>query len=626
MNSKLDKILSSCILAIPLVYLLLLHLLGSHATYTIHDNLDSEVLFRTVLKDAGLLFSTSNSAIVPTVMADLPRNAFNASAYNLISVLFGFLSPLAAYQWNEVIQRCVALFGTWLLCTRILLPTVFPGRRTLCALIASAFAVQDAFMLYGMTALGIPLLLYAWIQAQRIPSKGNVAIAVLATLAYAFDSSIVLFGYAVILQAFAVALWLFWNQRKRDAALILSLTALLGCAYLISEMNLIKLFLFSHGFVSHRMGFNPFAAYNYRRLAVLPMFFLRSFFQGDFHSPYFAIPAIALGVTAMIASARSRMDENKVRLLRFLLILGLLYAFIYMFLYSYAYAVLKTEISVLRAFAFERFYFGYPTLWTLVLGVSTSLIVAKVKRPLRILLPVLLFNLAYGLVDNTEIRANVEHTFSPSSYQPQQIFHPYLMDGSPWVRSHAGVLGAISRSYPIASWEQFYAESLFAKIDSAHPEIKRNGWIVTVGFYPAIAQFNGFRTLDSYQNNYALSYKLSFRKIIAGELALSPQYRDYFDCWGGRCDIFSHEISARGHYEIPLRGLYLPDSNLQLKDLQISTEALRNMGGTHLLSSMEILNASSIGLHFVAQYQDSHTPLHVYLYEVEDKPRGQTSF
>jgi len=65
--------------------------------------------------------------------------------------------------------------------------------------------------------------------------------------------------------------------------------------------------------------------------------------------------------------------------------------------------------------------------------------------------------------------------------------------------------------------------------------------------------------------------------------------------------------------------LYLPDVNFRLQDPQIFSEALLHLGGTHLMSSLEIANAPAIGLHFLSLYQDEHTPLRVYLYEVIGK-------
>ena len=63
--------------------------------------------------------------------------------------------------------------------------------------------------------------------------------------------------------------------------------------------------------------------------------------------------------------------------------------------------------------------------------------------------------------------------------------------------------------------------------------------VASIGIHPAIAQYNGFYTLDTYNNFYPLSYKHEFRKIIEKELEKNKKIRNYFDAWGGRCYFFT---------------------------------------------------------------------------------------
>jgi hypothetical protein len=62
--------------------------------------------------------------------------------------------------------------------------------------------------------------------------------------------------------------------------------------------------------------------------------------------------------------------------------------------------------------------------------------------------------------------------------------------------------------------------------------------VVSIGLHPAVAQYNGLYTLDTYNNFYPLSYKHQFLNIIAPELNKNKSLKSYFDLWGGRCYIF----------------------------------------------------------------------------------------
>lgn len=71
------------------------------------------------------------------------------------------------------------------------------------------------------------------------------------------------------------------------------------------------------------------------------------------------------------------------------------------------------------------------------------------------------------------------------------------------------------------SFKQFYAVNEFNEIKKYIGEPVQNYRVVSIGLHPAIAQYNGLYTLDTYNNFYPLSYKHQFRKIIAPELAKS---------------------------------------------------------------------------------------------------------
>ncbi len=128
--------------------------------------------------------------------------------------------------------------------------------------------------------------------------------------------------------------------------------------------------------------------------------------------------------------------------------------------------------------------------------------------------------------------------------------------------------------------------------------------------HPSVAQYNGFYTLDSYQNNYRLEYKHEFRNIIASELDKNEELRIYFDYWGSRCNVFSSEL--RKTYDLMCAKEY----NAYVNNLSIDTEALRKMGGEYILSAVIIGNYKELNLKFLKKFSDKNSMWDIYLYKL----------
>ena len=104
--------------------------------------------------------------------------------------------------------------------------------------------------------------------------------------------------------------------------------------------------------------------------------------------------------------------------------------------------------------------------------------------------------------------------------------------------------------------------------------------------HPTIAQYNGFYTLDSYQNLYSLEYKNKFREIIADELEKNHRMKNYFDAWGSRCYVFVAELFGKGKCYLNC-SKYETDS---IDHFEIDTKALSALGGKYIFSAVPINN------------------------------------
>jgi len=155
--------------------------------------------------------------------------------------------------------------------------------------------------------------------------------------------------------------------------------------------------------------------------------------------------------------------------------------------------------------------------------------------------------------------------------------------------------------------KEFYSVELFNEIKEFIGMPVDKYRVASIGLHPAISQYNGFYTLDTYNNFYPLSYKYQFRKIIAKELEKNKTIRTYFDEWGGRCYLFSAELGK--HY------MFKKHSKRTLKNLELNIEAFKDMGGKYIFSAVPIENAIENRLHLDKIFSSKQSPWKIYLYK-----------
>jgi hypothetical protein len=151
---------------------------------------------------------------------------------------------------------------------------------------------------------------------------------------------------------------------------------------------------------------------------------------------------------------------------------------------------------------------------------------------------------------------------------------------------------------------------LYSKIDKFIGIEKSKYRVLSIGIHPATALYNGFYTLDGYFMTFPLKYKLEFRKIIEKELSKNKELKNWFDEWGSRCYAVPSELG--GYRDI----IYSKKKNIKLKDLQLNSEAIKNMGGKYIFSSMEILNYKENNLKFLKKFDAKESIWEIYLYKV----------
>lgn len=531
-----------------------LYILGENAHIRVHDNLDSNLAWYKVLAESGQLTGPIDAVIAQIMNGNLSRNAFG-SEWTIIVWLYALFPTMIAYALSQTITRVFAFIGMYLLLKKHFLIGEKWAPVTIGTALAFAFT---PFWPSGMlSTLGMPLALWAFLnirQGER--SWKNVLVLTLLPL-YA---SIVL-GFFFFLSALGL-FWLFEavSKRKWNWPFLLSIVYMTGIFFIV-EYRLVYSFLFDDEPNSRDEYFHArLTFWHCVRLT------FKNFAIGHHHAATIhTLIILPIMLVALFMVLRKK-DWKKERVFMFLFFLNFALSAWYAFWFYKGWLPLTERFHVLDTFNFARYHFLRPLVVYLLFALSLK-IVWSYGRLWRRMVPV--FVLAQVIA---------------ASFFNEEI----LFQNKP-------------------SFKQFYAEEQFSAIKD-YIGLPQEGYrVASIGLHPAIAQYNGFYTLDSYNNFYPLTYKYQFRKIMEKELEKNKTIRTYYDEWGGRCYIFTDELGK--HYMFKKR------TKKRLKNLELNTDAFKAMGGSYLFSSVPIDNAEDNQLVLEKVFESKSSVWKIYLYK-----------
>lgn len=536
------------------LYLSPLFILQENAHIRVHDNLDSNLAWYKVLARSGELFGGLNGVIPQIINGLLSRNAFGTE-YSVIVWLYAVFPTMIAYGFSQALTRVIAFLGMYLLLKKHLLP----GERwiVLNTAAALAFALTPFWPSGMLSTLGMPLALWAFLNIRN--GEGSLKDFLVLTL-LPFYSSIVL-GFFFFLSAMGI-FWLVdvfrgkgWNFRFLFSILYMSLV------YMLVEYRLVYSFLFKGEPNSRDEYFH--AQLPFWRVARLT---LKNYIFGHTHvmtvHTFFILPATLIAIYFVYSKKLWKQEKVFV----FLFALNFLLSLWYAFWFYEGWLPLTKRFHFMDTFNFARYHFLRPMVIYASFALALKIIYlqgfnwAKTAKGLAVMQIILL------CFFNDEI----------------------IYQKKPTVK-------------------QFYAEELFQEIKEHIALPQEEYRVASIGIHPAVAQYNGFFTLDTYNNFYPLSYKHQFRKIIEKELAKNKMIRKYFDTWGGRCYIFTAQLGKR--YMIK------KDSKRHLKDLQLNTAVFKEMGGRYIFSALPIDNAEENQLVLEKIFVSKLAAWKIYLYK-----------
>jgi hypothetical protein len=569
--------LLACLAGLLYVLPALLH--GQDTPVLVRDLLDSTFTWLKVLADRDLLWADALTPVevLPTLRGYLPGPLAPQA------LLLEILPPYPALVVHDALVHALAFAGMALLARDLLARLDAAAPAALWALpLAAAFAALPFFLGAGISVAGQPLLLWALLGLRR----GQGGWRWLVPPLFALGSSLVLAG---LFLALALTAWVLGEllAGQRRAALRLAL-ALLGLTlgYLVGEQGLIEALLY--GPPTHRAEMSAGAGPLAEAVAAALRMYRRSHYHAEAVPGALLRPLVEATLLLPLLLRVTGLGQRLARrwppladLLRprraerwlWLTYAAILAVVLLYGLWRWEAPQAQWLALGLPAINLGRVHWLLPLLWYLafVLAVARLLPVALLGRR-RATLLVLALCAWQGAKALGQHQAFVEADRSGLTYR------------------------------------QFFAEPLFQRL-RAELGAAADAPVASLGLHPAIAQYNGFRTLDAYLNVYPLAYKQAFRAVIAPALAADPDLARAFDTWGNRLYLLNSELVGCVYACRPGNA---PDA----VTLLIDPTAFRALGGRFILSAVVISNAEALGLVARGILRDAVTPLVVHLYEL----------
>ncbi len=532
-------------------------ILGQNAHLLVLDNLDSNLAWYKILNNSGQMFGSVNANIPQIINGELSRNALYSQFYGIV-ILFSLLPPMVAYGINQLIVRLFAFIGMHLLLKQHVLKTNDLGSSFIKIGVALTFALTPFWPSGMLSILGMPLALWAFLNIRNGDRSWKNIITITLLPLY----STFMLGFFFFLSALGI-LWLvdFIRTKKWQPRFFFSIL------YMTIIYGLIEYRLFVSLLQPHELtNRSEFLESTLNLVQTLKLVITNYVVGSNQDQVLFGIVIMPLSLLALMIILK-RGEARNYKLFLGLQLFNFLLSVWFAFWFYKGWEPLKEHISILTTFNFSRYHYLRPIMIYVLFALTLKYFWEHGPKWRKVAI--------IGVVLQFIV-------LIPSN---EQILY-----------------------YNQPTYKQFFSVQQFQDIKDYIGEPVSQYRVVSIGIHPDIAQYNGFYTLDTYNNFYPLTYKHQFREIIAAELDKNQQLEKYFDQWGGRCYIFSDELGK--NY------MYSKYSDKTIKNLDLNTQALKDMGGDYVLSAVPILNADQNHLKLEKVFNEKFAYWEIYLYKV----------
>ncbi len=474
--------------------------------------------------------------------------------------LFWLLGFFRGYVFNEIMYRLLAFIGFYLLLRCYLMPKL---PRLLPAMIAVTYIYLPFWSQGGLSISGIPLL--AWILLNLYHGDKKL-LSYILLLVYLMYSSLFLTGI------FVMAIL--------GSIIFIRLILRLNCKRLIPPFLLMALVYILVNYPYFLINFVYKIPTNRAEIQILSVnlidalqnLFLAFFIKSHVHAPsyhqYLLLPATILSFIVIFRSRSFALRSLTIQLAGLIVFSALLFA-----LYQFG-PVNNWYTKLGFGFDYSRLYFLNPPIWYIIpaLGIAYGYQQVTRKKAFLIIMLLLIF---------LQLGINYRHS-SLVTWSEKPTYRQVMAE------------------------EQF--DEIEKYLNDHEPGFsKSNTRIGCIGFQPAVANFNGFKTLGAYCPIYPLHIKQVFMDILKDEMEKNYRLKLYMQKWGSQLYLFDDQIFIN-----MLDQKYLK-RNCKPVTCDLNTVKLKELGVDYLFYTIEVTNAAQKGLKEI--YRDTD-PFHYYRFYV----------
>ena len=538
---------------LALVYVAVKYHSGMDSVVRVHDHLDhlQAVYSRMSLAD---LFGSPSSTLDFT-LGGLPR-AFVGSEFS-VGTIIAVASPLlVGLVLAEVLYRSIAYYGM----RRLLRVTGLASDRLVFLLVPSLFAILPFYHPAFASVAGVPLLLSALVRLHRVPGRWDYVVVGLFPVLGMAQATI---PYAVLLAAYAIV-----GRISKLIPKSVGYGAALYFGVLVMIEWRLVLSLFT-GPASNRLDFSVGGSVALStEIFSLGRSLLEILEKHSVHADAALVPLAFLVVLAALAVALTLKApfDPATRVL-----VGSAVGLVAVLMAAAAWPwvdaqLVRPIVGDYPMVQLDRFVWLVPGIAYLAVAAALVSLIGRMPRTIATAMVTLVF-LAQGV--------------------------------ALWG------LADFSRP-PLAQLtiNEFYAPNVFSRVVGIVDE-DGGGTVVSVGFDPAVALYNGLDTADGAWSSYPLTYKERWGELIRPALDADVTIRDYFEGYGNRAYVFQPVFGTSFCCEIPVIDEYA---------LLVDARQLDNLGIDYVLSNGRVTNSGELGLELIATIVEPDSDYRISIY------------
>ncbi len=573
---------------LPIILVLGIHLpffiLGKDSFLITNDNLNAEFLYAHLLKISGNIFNLNQNTIIENIGVGLKLKYFH-SPFILVKVPFLFFDSFNAYIINSIVTRYIGFIGLYFLIKDYLQLK----SKLVVYILCLSFAILPLYTIFGLTILGQPFLLWAFLNLANNKKK---LISIIYILIFIFYSNFQLIGPFAFFWLTVIGIYNYFREKKLNRNYILGLVSMIVFS-IIANFSIISTVFSTGSEQSFRLS---------RVYLELPSFlgaaylFLKTLFFGELVSSLFIpIPVILL---MLILAIKNKLDKIVLYIFGIILFNILVYV-----LSPHLSIYLGDYISFFKAFGFGRFIYLNAFLFFIILiilfrKINNSYIIISISALILFMNSIrnmeFYYN-SYGKFSN-DIHAVYDEDKFIKSLVPKDLYN-----NDHHVHHSAGFL----------TFNEFYATDLFKEIEDFIGKNKDDYKVINLGIHPSITQYNGFYSIDGYLPNYPLSLHTIFQKINKKELEKKEYYGEKNITINNGVYLTSFELSQYCN-----EYCFKKVANKSINNFDLNIKELKDSRVEYVFSAIEIQNTKKIGIEFQEVFEKDEYPYIIYLYKL----------